>query len=182
MDLPITTGRLLLRRVNLGDASNLAKVLNCNDVIRWFNASDAPWPFDETSSKSVAKFLRGYGKNKRYHFALDLDKDNRFIGQASLREVDVYSGTAEVGYWLGKDYWGNGFATEALGGIARFGFLELGLRRIDAEIWRGNYASKRVAEKLGFEYEGTKRRAAKNRFGEVFDVDIFGLLKEKFLD
>lgn len=81
--------------------------------------------------------------------------DSEVIGGAGLiAKKDVYSRTAEVGYWLSEEYWGRGIATEAVGHIVRHAFDTLKLARLEAGVFAWNPASARVLEKNGFRLEG----------------------------
>jgi RimJ/RimL family protein N-acetyltransferase len=68
--------------------------------------------------------------------------------------VDPVQGIGELGYWIGRPYWGRGYATAGARLVLSFGFGELGLRSIRATCLTTNAASARVLEKLGFEFEG----------------------------
>ena len=82
-------------------------------------------------------------------------KDGKMMGGIGLR--DFKNKSCQVGYWLGKKYWGNGFATEALKSILDFGFDQLNLEEIYASYKIGNEGSKRVLMKCGFEYSIVKK-------------------------
>lgn len=85
----------------------------------------------------------------------------------------------ELGYWIGKNYWGKGFATEAVNRMIQFGFIELGLNRIWASAISRNRSSIKVLEKSGLRKEGTLR---KNRLllNTYEDVDVYGILKTEY--
>jgi len=72
------------------------------------------------------------------------------VGHISLKHVDLERGEAEVGYWVGRPYWGRGYASAAVREVATFGFEDLGLRRLYAHVLAHNPASGRVLEKAGF--------------------------------
>jgi len=100
------------------------------------------------------------------------------IGSIGL-EIKRENNNAELVYWLGKDYWGQGYATEAARAIISYGFDELKLHRIYARYLSHNLASGRVLEKLGMTHEGRLRGHLK-KFGVYEDMEIAGLLKEEF--
>ena len=91
-------------------------------------------------------------KQESYNFMIFQDK--KMIGGIGLTEFNNQS--CQVGYWLGKQYWGNGFATEALKSILNFGFDQLNLEKIYAAYKIGNEGSIRVLTKCGFEYSRKK--------------------------
>lgn len=85
---------------------------------------------------------------------------------------DIERCSAEVGYWLGADYWGGGIATRALNRICQYAFDELGLLRVFATPIVWNPASFRVLEKAGFEREGVMRNAC-IKDGRVTDMALY---------
>ena len=76
------------------------------------------------------------------------------------RQGDVNRRAAELGYWLGVDYWGQGIATEAIDAISRWAMDALDLVRIFAQPYADNMGSCRALEKAGFVQEGTMRCSA----------------------
>jgi RimJ/RimL family protein N-acetyltransferase len=86
--------------------------------------------------------------------------DDRVAGQISLRGVLLDEGLADVSYWVLPAARGRQIAPRALGALARWGFGELGLHRIEVQHSTANAASCRVAERAGFALEGTKRSEA----------------------
>jgi ribosomal-protein-alanine N-acetyltransferase len=100
------------------------------------------------------------------------------LGTVSLRRY-ARDRRAELGYWLAQPAWGHGFATEAAQGAVDFGFRELGLARIYAQVLADNRASLRVLDKLGMVNEGVKRQhVAKAR--RLHDVVLYGLLRDEW--
>ncbi len=82
----------------------------------------------------------------------------------------IWQHCAEIGYWLGEKYWGQGITTQAVKLVTKYGFEKLGLRRIYAFVFIWNKASAKVLEKSGFKYEGRLKKHAKkgNRFLDDF--------------
>ena len=82
-------------------------------------------------------------------------------------------------YWIGKNYWGKGLATEAVNRMIHFGFIELGLNKIWASAISRNRSSIKVLEKSGLRKEGTLRQ---NRLllNTYEDVDVYGILKTEY--
>lgn len=92
--------------------------------------------------------------------------------------TDVGRRSAELGYWLGRAWWGQGIMTEAVGRMCRLAFSVWDILRIQAEVFAPNTGSRRVLEKAGFTLEGT-RRAAVYKNGQVTDACVYALLKEE---
>ena len=97
----------------------------------------------------------------------------------SLTRIDWKNKNAEAGYWLGKKYWGQGIAKEALQLILGFGFRRLKLMRIYARARPANFRSERLLNKTGFKREGFLR---KDMFikGRSVDHFIYSILKEEY--
>ena len=84
---------------------------------------------------------------------------------------------AEIGYWFGREYWGQGFCTEAVIAVIDHGFKTLGLHRIFAQHIARNAASARVLEKAGFSKEGVLRERGHDN-GRFEDVHYYAMLRE----
>lgn len=114
-------------------------------------------------------------------FAIYLKAENRPIGSLSLfpdrRRDGVFA--AELGYWLGHDYWGKGLMTEAGRAMCKAAFDRLGFVLIGAQTSRVNEASQNVLKKIGFQYEGCERKAYKIHTGEDRDCLVWSLLPEE---
>ncbi|MBS1963733.1 MAG: GNAT family N-acetyltransferase [Bdellovibrionales bacterium] len=85
---------------------------------------------------------------------------------------------ADIGLWIGVPFHGRGLGTRAVRAIARYGFENLGLAKIEGKIFVGNEASRRAFEKAGFRCEGTLRRCAMKR-GRLVDEWVMGILPEE---
>ena len=147
----IRTERLLIKTPEIDDKFELTQLINDKDVIKWL--SEIPFPYtlshaEEFIERSRERVL----KQESYNFMIFQDK--KMIGGIGLSEFNNKS--CQVGYWLGKKYWGNGFATEALKSILDFGFHQLNLDKIYAAYKIGNEGSIRVLAKCGFEYSRKK--------------------------
>ncbi|EEM47005.1 GNAT family N-acetyltransferase [Bacillus cereus] len=108
-----------------------------------------------------------------------VSKESReIVGTITLR-IDKGNNRGELGYWIGKNYWGKGFATEAVNRMIQFGFIELGLNKIWASAISRNRSSIKVLEKWGLRKEGTLRQ---NRLllNTYEDVDVYGILKTEY--
>lgn len=105
--------------------------------------------------------------------------DGEPVGTIGLKPPNEIWGTAEIGYMIAPDQWGNGYATDAVSLLAGYAFRERRLNRLYATVYATNPASARVLEKVGFEQEGTLRQHAFVD-GEYVDVTYYGLLAEEF--
>jgi RimJ/RimL family protein N-acetyltransferase len=88
---------------------------------------------------------------------------------------DVYFRTAEIGYWLGEPFWGQGIATRAVRAMTQWAFDKLNLVRLQARVFETNPASGRVLEKAGFSCEGRLRQSVTKQ-GKTMDQTIYAIL------
>ncbi|MEN9338499.1 MAG: hypothetical protein RI945_224 [Candidatus Parcubacteria bacterium] len=179
----IKTKRLILRGYLISDWKDLVEGIGDFEVSKWLKK--VPYPYTEKDAKDyLKKSIKRQKKNDNtnYVFALYHKKDKKFIGSVGLHAIDYFSGVATTGSWLNKQYWRQGYITEAKIAVNNFAFNKLKLRRLGTDIYVDNIASNSVQEKLGYKLEGVKRKAARSKATEkIHDVNIYGLLKEDWL-
>ena len=104
------------------------------------------------------------------------------IGGTEIANINKKDGTAGGGIWLNEKYQKNGYGTEAFSTRAKYCFEMLGLRRLENGYFSNNEKSRKMQEKLGYQYEGKRRKKylclATN---EYVDECITGLLKDEFI-
>ena len=110
---------------------------------------------------------------------LAICKDEELLGMVSLEEDKEEIGVAEIGIWVGEEYHGNGYGTEAAELITSYGFNSLGFDRISARAYESNKGSQRIWEKLDFVKEGELRKQI-YRKGRREDAYIYGVLKSEW--
>jgi RimJ/RimL family protein N-acetyltransferase len=139
----IETERLALRPFRRADAAEFARLAG-----EWAVASmtsDIPYPFSAAQAVSWLRPVRG-----EVRFAIE--RERRLIGGAGYYRRP--SGVAELGFWLGRPWWGQGYATEATRAVVRHGFANRRLPGFSSARFDDNPASARVLAKLGFEAVG----------------------------
>jgi [ribosomal protein S5]-alanine N-acetyltransferase len=100
------------------------------------------------------------------------------VGAVGLR-INPEHRHAEIGYWIGRPYWGHGYASEAATVVVGYGFEQLGLNRIFAKHFATNPASGRVMQKIGMRYEG-RNRGHILKWGEFLDDEVYGVLADEW--
>jgi ribosomal-protein-serine acetyltransferase len=105
------------------------------------------------AARHVAESIQAWRTGTWYDFAITRMGSAAFLGRVGLDRISA-SGTANVGYWVRTGQTGQGVATAAVLLIARFGFEDLGLQRLELLVAADNLASRRVAEKVGATFEG----------------------------
>ena len=148
----LKTERLVIKSPEIDDKVELTQLINDYDVVQWL--SNMPFPYKQEDAEvfieqSQEKILKHEIKTYMiFH-------NKKMLGGIELRDFNGHS--CELGYWLGRKYWGKGFATEAVGRLLELGFDELDLNEIYASYKVGNKASKKVLEKSGFQFYREKQ-------------------------
>lgn len=173
---PVIPGkRLVLRPFVMSDAPAVATLAGDADVAA--TALSIPHPYDEGMAVG---WIRTHESEFEHvgsvNLAVELVAVEGLIGAISLT-VDSQHELAELGYWIGKPYWGNGYGTEAARMLIQYGFTAMGLNRIEATYLPRNVASGRVLEKVGMQREGLMRQCIKDsdRFEDRLQ---YAILKE----
>jgi RimJ/RimL family protein N-acetyltransferase len=161
-----------VRSYRPSDAADLAHHGTNRKV--WQNLRDRfPHPFLEADG---AEYIERLLKNP-YPTSFAIDVDGSAIGGISLHVgTDIERIGAELGYWIGEDYWGRGIATAAIKLVTGYAFEELGLLRVFAVPFCENIASCRVLEKAGYEREGMLRRSA-IKDGRILDQYMYAAVR-----
>ena len=178
---PLKTERLTLRPLRAKDAEALHRLVNDWEVTR--TLAEIPYPYPRAlADEWIASTLKELADGAAYHLAIT-GKEGRketIVGVVGLR-LDSTRRTGRLGYWVGRDYWRHGVATEAARRMTRWAFANLTLDLIEAEVTEDNLASFKVLRRIGFREVGTGvRTSLTNREDHtviVFEAtrdDIFG--------
>ncbi len=130
----------------------------------------------EQAQDWLTKRLAEMAETQSATFAVVLQSTSELIGAIGLH-VDPEHQSAEMGFWIGLNWWGQGYATEATRAVVRYGFEALGLNRIYAHHMTKNPASGRVLEKAGLRPEGLFRQAIR-KWDKFEDVVVYAILRE----
>jgi RimJ/RimL family protein N-acetyltransferase len=166
---------LVLRRWRPADEAELVRL--ANDRAVWRNLTDRfPHPYTVADARDWIA-LANAAPADASNWAIEVD--GRLAGAVGFeRKPGLHTKTAEIGYWLGRTYWGRGLATEALRRATEVVVgPEFDFVRVQAGILGWNRASCRVAEKCGYTLEATLKRGA-YKDGEVCDYLIYARLPE----
>lgn len=171
--MEIPAGSWVLRPWRVGDEPALAKYANNRNV--WINLKDV-FPHPYTMESAVGWVQLQQDRDPPTDFAIT--NADEAIGAIGLRlQGDVYRRSAEVGYWLGEPFWGQGIATTAVRALAEYAFATFDLVRLQAGVFEWNLASARVLEKCGFTFEGRLRRSV-TKDGRTVDELLYALVRE----
>ena len=169
----LETARLKLRPYSESDIPELLPLIGTREVAA--TTLRIPHPYTEQDGRA---FLAMSGEPGKLWLAITLRADGRQIGGIGLR-MDEQHRHAELGYWLGVPYWGQGYATEASREMLRYGFEELRMYRIFASHFKHNPASGRVLQKLGMKYEGCQREHLQ-KWDQWVDSKLYGILRQEW--
>ena len=171
---PIRSERLLLRPFQPGDAADVRRLAGDWEVARLL--PNVPYPYGKDAAVDwISHTRRGVAAGSEVTLAVTWRDGGGLIGAVGLT-LSQHGRSAELGYWIGREYWRQGFATEAAAAILRYGFEALGLTRVSAMTLAHNKASVRVLEKLGMRYEREGRRDYPARGGER-PVAIYAIIQ-----
>lgn len=174
----IETERLYLRSLNVSDADRVEELASVYDVAK--TTLNIPHPYPKDSAKEFIERVNADEENGEIvSFAVIKKDSDSLIGIINIKLSPSHK-RGELGYWIGKPYWGEGYCTEAARALLPFGFADLDLNKIIAAALTSNPGSWRVMEKIGLTYEGTLKQHV-YRFDKFFDLVTYGLLKEEFL-
>lgn len=167
-----------IRRPRLSDAESITRHIDDKDVVRWTLNIPYPYP-DDCAKKFIRKCQREWRLGKSYAFAIIPHDVEECVGLVHLFKLSVEHRNAEIGYWLGKDFWRKGYMSEAVKLILDFGFNDASLHMIYAGIFPENKGSKGVLEKNGFNVSGSMRQKL-CKFGEWHDELFFDILASEY--
>jgi RimJ/RimL family protein N-acetyltransferase len=144
----LETKRLTLRAPLLEDAKTVAALVNDRRIAE--NVARIPHPYRKTDAES---FIAGANRPGGEAVFLITLRDETIIGACGLMLQDKEQ-APELGYWLGVEHWGKGYATEALHAVIDYAFTDLGYPALSAAARVTNPLSRRVLEKCGFQWTG----------------------------
>jgi 8-oxo-dGTP diphosphatase len=151
---PLATERLVLRPYRAEDAEALHRLINDFPVSK--NLAAVPFPYDrELADAWIASTAKTLAEGSAFHLAITGHEGEQemLVGGAGLR-IDRAVRTARLGYWVGRQFWGHGVASEAAGRLARWALANLDIDRLEATAASDNPASIAVLRRIGFRHVG----------------------------
>lgn len=174
----LQTERLILRELSPQDVTALLRHFGNPEVVRFLDIQ--PIRTKEQAKEWLQWMGSFYAQKEGLRWGIALKADDTLIGTAGLHGWNRESHYAEIGYDLAAPYWGEGYATEVARALVEFGWNEMNLNRIEANVVQGNMASMRVLEKLGFRQEGVMRQRLL-KGGKYYDLHFFSLLRSEYI-
>ena len=172
----IETARLVLRPFVPADAPEVQRLAGDRDVAS--TTLNIPHPYEDGLAEAwIESHAPAFARGERLTLAITGRDDGRLLGGISLRLVARHE-NAELGYWVGKPYWGRGICTEAAAAVLTYGFETLALHRIHASFLARNPASGRVMQKIGMTREGCLREHIR-KWGVFEDLEKYAILRSE---
>ena len=173
--MTLQTDRLILRPWHEDDAAELYRYAKDPEV-----GPAAGWPV-HTSEENSREIIRAV-LSAPETYAVCLKESGKAIGSIGLHRNDIAEDEDEyeLGYWIGKPYWGQGLIPEAAREVLRHAFEDLGMNRIWCGYYDGNTKSRRVQDKLGFVFHHTTQGIELALLGEVRTGHVMLLTKERW--
>ena len=173
----LESDRVLLRPYVERDANRLQRLAGDRAIAD--TTLNIPHPYEDGMAEQwIGGHPELFAAGTHVIFAVTEKATGDLLGTVSLT-IERRFNKGNLGYWIGKPYWGQGFATEAAGLIVAYGFRELGLHRIASTHIVRNPASGRVMQKLGMQYEGTLRSDTM-KWDRYEDLCVYGLLADEW--
>lgn len=175
----IQTQRLTLRPLTDADIPALFEMFSHPEVMRFW--SSPPMTEPAQARQMLAGIQAAYRSQSALQLGIERRANNLLVGTCTLYNFHIASRRAELGYALGRPFWGSGYMQEALEAFIAYAFETLDLNRLEADIDPRNLSSARTLDRLGFQKEGHLRE----RWivsGEVSDTWLYGLLRRNWLE
>lgn len=174
--LTLETDRLLLRKMSMTDVFDVFDYAQDPEVAKYTS-----WSAHKTiadSEQFLEAVIAKYGTGQPMDWGIVHKQDRKLIGSCGFASWERPHSRAEIGYTLSRQYWGQGYMTEAVKAVIAFGFHVMMLNRIQATCMVDNLASARVMQKVGMQYEGTLREYGffKDRY---CDLKLYAIIKPK---
>ena len=180
----IETERLRIRKFKIDDADNMynnwGSIKECNKYLPWKTHTNV-----EETKEIINEWIQQYNEEKptRINYAIELKDRKEVIGAISAIKINYKYNRVEIGYCIGKKFWNNGYATEALKAIIKYFIIECNFHLVKCGHMLENVASGRVMQKAGMKQEAILRDRTINQYTGKFDDEvIYSIIKEEIID
>lgn len=166
--------KVTIRPLVMSDLSDMVREANDQGVSA-FLRDRFSYPYTEADGRTYLEFCEQADPKRTLQYAILVD--GKFAGTIGVdKESDVYRLNGELGYWLGRSYWGQGIATKAVELMLDEAFAKLDIIRIHAEVFEPNKASIQVLEKNGFVKEGHFHGSI-IKYGQIIDSLVYAITR-----
>lgn len=175
----IQSERLILNQPKWNDVPTIVSYASNIKIVE--NTRSMPHPYYEEDAISWIHMVnQGFKKKDNYMFAIRLKSDDAFVGGIGLT-LDVQNNRAELGYWMAEPFWNQGYTTEAVSAMLKFGFETLGLNKVIAVYLTTNNASGKVMIKNGMIREAEFKDHDIKRDHTIDDNDYVSLIQYRLI-
>lgn len=175
----LTGEKVRLRPLGAADATAAHPLFHDDLITATLSAEDAATPQELAATYATSALPSQLpGKPTVYSFAIERIDTRVFIGSMLVR-LRPTPFQADLGYWVGVPFWGNGYATDAVRLAVQFAFSQLGVVRVAGLAFATNTYSHKVLLKNGFNQDGTLRRQYQ-KYGQWQDICVFTLLRAEW--
>jgi len=167
---------IILRPPRAEDAVSLFPLVyqtGVADTLQW----DGPTSWDEYR-QGIASRAERVRRGETHLFTILEPASGQPVGMADIRPYEEPH-RADIGLWIGRPFQGKSYGTQVIHCLIEYGFARLELEKIEASVFVGNQASRRIFEKNGFLLEGTIRNAVHKR-GQYLDEWLFGITRDEY--
>lgn len=168
--------RLWLRKLAVSDAAQLYKNVFSDSEVSAYMSWDI-YPDVQAVERYLTQWQKDYENNECY-WGVFLKENQTLVGTVYLCDENKNAEVGFLSYCLGSEFWGNGYATEAVKTVLEYGFSEIGYQNIVTFVAKSNQRSQNVLTRLGFVCEAALRSRDKTAFG-LEDVFCYSLLKNE---
>lgn len=172
----LETDRLLLRSLAYADVPSIQATASVWAVADTMISIPHPYP-DGEAERYVSRQIAAFEAGNSASFVIEHKPEKSFCGVIEIRAIEPEHSQAELSFWLAVEHWGNGYMSEALQPVLRFGFEELNINRLYAYHMVRNPASGRVLQKNGFTQEGLLRQRAR-KWSVFEDAKLWAVLRQ----
>ncbi len=175
--------RVYLESVSENDADDIAR--NANDYEIAYNVASAgafPYPYGLDDARAfISSTKKAASDGTGCHFGIHLAGSGRLIGAAGIIGRDAEAKSCSIGYWLGKEHWGRGYAKEAVILLSTFTFMDRDTRTVNADVLSFNSRSIAMLGSVGFSREQSYREMRAHYSGYAEELR-YSIGKEEFLE
>ena len=174
----LETERLKFRAIKKSDFNDIYEYSSnpkTSEFLLW-----SPHNSLDYTKRFIDIILAKYKCGDYHDWAIVLKDSKKMIGTCGFTRIDESNSTAEIGYVINPEYWGEGIATEAAKRVLEFAFDVLNVNRVEARFLFGNEASLRVMNKIGMKFEGYIRESLYVK-GKYRTVGVSSILRREYL-
>ncbi len=174
----LKTRRLTMRPFTLEDAPDVQRLAGDREIAA--TTIRIPHPYEDGMAEEwIATHQDNFATGRELSWAITRQSDGVLLGAVGLIGLDREHSHVELGYWIGKPFWGEGYATEAARAAVDYGFRELKVDRVHAHCFAKNAVSSHILTKIGMSLEGQIRQHIR-KWDEFQDLDMFGILRNEW--